>query len=84
MRASVLFSVGKIKPYSRTAPQFPPFFLQLVATPPLISRQIPQCPSKLSQNKRGRSAMASSSLYNSLVIVYVSVISSTSSRFGFL
>ena len=36
MRASVLFSVGKIKPYSRTAPQFPPFFLQLVATPPLF------------------------------------------------
>ena len=36
MRASVLFSVGKIKPCSRTAPQFPPFLLQLVATPPLF------------------------------------------------
>ena len=41
MRASVLFSVGKIKPYSRTAPQFPPFFLQLVATPPLFRDKSP-------------------------------------------
>ena len=41
MRASVLFSVGKIKPCSRTAPQFPPFFLQLVATPPLFRDKSP-------------------------------------------
>lgn len=41
MRASVLFSVSKIKPYSRTAPQFPPFFLQLVATPPLFRDKSP-------------------------------------------
>ena len=41
MRASVLFSVGKIKPYSRTAPQFPPFFLQLVATPPIFRDKSP-------------------------------------------
>lgn len=41
MRASVLFSVSKIKPCSRTAPQFPPFFLQLVATPLLFRDKSP-------------------------------------------
>jgi len=41
MRASVLFSVGKIKPYSRTAPQFPPFLLQLVETPLLFRDKSP-------------------------------------------
>ena len=65
MRASVLFSVGKIKPYSRTAPQFPPFFLQLVATPPLFRDKSPNALQKCRKTKEEEALKQSAGCLNS-------------------
>ena len=65
MRASVLFSVGKIKPYSRTAPQFPPFFLQLVATPPLFRDKSPNALQNCRKTKEEEALKQSAGCLNS-------------------
>ena len=66
MRASVLFSVGKIKPYSRTAPQFPPFLLQLVATPLLFRDKSPNALQNCRKTKEEEALWLPPLLYDSL------------------